>query len=392
MPHEPLALPDLLAGLPDEADYEAVYAAVMATERGRRFLAEYAKRNRHANTDMLVCAIARIEAGIRGEPCPQPIGEFFEIAAAIDRIDAALAAGKTSAIIFDAIERIQDIAYVLHERPVEQSLCDALDGVIREISDALVSPDGTPENVRKATELLHALRGRVTAMIVPSTGAAEGPAAAAADYQSFARAITAFASSLPTLADGTNPEVGAASEPRTDFAGQRDLESIEEDVTDPTPIETFVAPSDRAGDASNALSSSPPSSENVLLQAFASNPFSRGETPGQVPTGREESEDEPPSRALVSDVPPGEDLQPPRGYSRTAVVGPEEDPGDLFEPMPVPSPLAAPAVGVVEPQPPSAPHRVATTPASRAIPRPAASDPLAAVRALSEEELIALFS
>jgi hypothetical protein len=42
--------------------------------------------------------------------------------------------------------------------------------------------------------------------------------------------------------------------------------------------------------------------------------------------------------------------------------------------------------------PQSAPPRVAAAPASRAIPRPAASDPLAAVRALSEEELIALFS
>jgi hypothetical protein len=36
MPNDPLAL--ILAGLPDEADYDAVYAAHMATEHGRRFL------------------------------------------------------------------------------------------------------------------------------------------------------------------------------------------------------------------------------------------------------------------------------------------------------------------------------------------------------------------
>ena len=48
MPNEPLALLQILAGLPDEADHDAVHAALMATERGRRFLTEYADRNRHA--------------------------------------------------------------------------------------------------------------------------------------------------------------------------------------------------------------------------------------------------------------------------------------------------------------------------------------------------------
>jgi hypothetical protein len=66
MPNEPLALLDILSGLPDEADYETVYAAVMASERGRRFLTEYANRNRQADTQMLVGAIARVEAAIRG--------------------------------------------------------------------------------------------------------------------------------------------------------------------------------------------------------------------------------------------------------------------------------------------------------------------------------------
>ena len=33
-----------------DADYEAIEAAVVETNRGRWFLAEYARRNRHADT------------------------------------------------------------------------------------------------------------------------------------------------------------------------------------------------------------------------------------------------------------------------------------------------------------------------------------------------------
>src|SRR5580704_3074331 len=152
MPHEPLAPLDLLVGLPDEADYETVYAVVMATERGRRFLADYAARNRNADTNMLVGAIERVEAAIRGEPSAQSSAGLKEIAVAIERIDAVLAAVKASNI-HSAVEQIQDIAFVLHERPVEQSLCDALDGAIREIADALVRPDGAAETLRKTAEL-----------------------------------------------------------------------------------------------------------------------------------------------------------------------------------------------------------------------------------------------
>jgi hypothetical protein len=71
MANEPLALSEILARLPDEADFDAACAALMATERGREFLAEYARRNRQADTQMVVSALARVEAAVRGEPAPQ---------------------------------------------------------------------------------------------------------------------------------------------------------------------------------------------------------------------------------------------------------------------------------------------------------------------------------
>jgi hypothetical protein len=392
MPHEPLAPLNLLVGLPDEADYETVYAVVMATERGRRFLADYAARNRNADTNMLVGAIERVEAAIRGEPSAQSSAGLKEIAVAIERIGAVLAAVKASNI-HSAVERIQDIAFVLHERPVEQSLCDALDAAIREISDALSSPDGPAETLRKTAELLHALGGRVNAMITPSTEPASTFAAGANDQESFAGAIAALATLLPSLADAAQPVT--ASELQADTG---DLHLVEAELPDAASTETVVMPHDGAGEASEAVQILPPSSENVLLHAFESNPFSRDRTSSQIPVAygeprEEERTHEGQNHYGTGDVAPSEDTLPMHGLAREVVVNPEEDPADLFEPMPVPAPLPTPAAAAAVEAPPQTPsQRSAATPASRAMSRPPASDPLAAVRALSAEELIALFS
>jgi hypothetical protein len=48
-----------------DSDYDSIHAAVMETVRGRWFLAEYARRNRHAETDALLKAIGRIESFVQ---------------------------------------------------------------------------------------------------------------------------------------------------------------------------------------------------------------------------------------------------------------------------------------------------------------------------------------
>ncbi|HXT05441.1 MAG TPA: hypothetical protein VN715_00705 [Roseiarcus sp.] len=54
----------MTAALPDlsEAEFAAIRAVVMSTERGRRFLAEYARRRRAEDAGRLRDAIERIEA------------------------------------------------------------------------------------------------------------------------------------------------------------------------------------------------------------------------------------------------------------------------------------------------------------------------------------------
>ena len=57
---------------PREEDYDAISAAFMETSRGRWFLTEYAKRNRNADTRMVLDAVARIEESLAAQKQPAP--------------------------------------------------------------------------------------------------------------------------------------------------------------------------------------------------------------------------------------------------------------------------------------------------------------------------------
>src|SRR5205085_9695245 len=84
-----------------DADYEAIEGAVMETARGRWFLAEFARRNRNADTTMLLKALDRIEAAMRRERSDQPVDrirfDLVEMSKAISRTKAEIAAIKPDA-------------------------------------------------------------------------------------------------------------------------------------------------------------------------------------------------------------------------------------------------------------------------------------------------------
>jgi hypothetical protein len=52
---------------PNEDSFQTLCAALSASERGRAFLAEYARRNRQADTETLLEAIGRIEARMKAD-------------------------------------------------------------------------------------------------------------------------------------------------------------------------------------------------------------------------------------------------------------------------------------------------------------------------------------
>lgn len=68
MANEPLALVrHRPPGPGSEDDYQSFCAALGSSARGRAFLAEYARRNRHADTEVLLAALDRLEAQMRGQ-------------------------------------------------------------------------------------------------------------------------------------------------------------------------------------------------------------------------------------------------------------------------------------------------------------------------------------
>jgi hypothetical protein len=87
------------AAMPGEADYDAISAAFMETSRGRWFLSEYAKRNRNADTRMVLDAVARIEANIAAQKDAAPEEALAEALTAIrEAVDEARAAAALAAL------------------------------------------------------------------------------------------------------------------------------------------------------------------------------------------------------------------------------------------------------------------------------------------------------
>jgi chemotaxis protein CheZ len=175
------------------ADYEAIEAAVMETARGRWFLLEYARRNRHADTEMLLGALERLENVIRNEtvlPAADRIrSSLLEMAKAIARAKAEIAAIKpdvaaghieeaseeldsivqtterATSDILAAAERIQEIAWTLREQGHHPETCDLLDGEATEIYTACSFLDLTGQRTRKVIGVLRYLESRINAMI-----------------------------------------------------------------------------------------------------------------------------------------------------------------------------------------------------------------------------------
>src|ERR1700740_3577745 len=95
-----------------------------------------------------------------------PVCNLAELASVLARVEALIAAAvdeRPDAAA--ALERIADIAFVLHEREVEPSLCDALDAAMREIGEANARSRASVQRAQEAVELLRALARRLEVMM-----------------------------------------------------------------------------------------------------------------------------------------------------------------------------------------------------------------------------------
>jgi hypothetical protein len=403
-------------------------------------------------------AIKRDDA-VADEPSPQAVTvsrqDLTDLAAMLARVEALIAADVTPELGgSDVIERIADIAFVLHERDVEASLCDALDASVREIGAAGAFKKDRARRAHQATEVLRELSQRINHMIALSEARhSEPPGAANRIEDELPRAVAPLRGSLPSpapavgLALGPQSKANVGAAPPSEHIQQTKLlggqgaaaVNMADGATEPrsstATVELSVEPAAEAFLDEDILLPTT-ASETALPNKPVLNEVSSGEAPsGEIPPSREP--------ALGSASPTearGEFLASKKAPQ---LLNPEDDPGDLFEPTAGIQPSAPPELAIETAVVPSAPeigrapvpehtgeaaegifHSEDDAPAPLAageagsldagspvessnplrqlrftaaivppsVLRPEPTDPLAPVRALSNEEMIALFS
>jgi hypothetical protein len=202
MAHEAFALSPISARAAQsgETDYEAIREAFMETTRGRWFLGEYAKRNRDADTRMVLDAVARIEHMLETAQQPPPDTRLPEILAIILNIVDQAAEAAASAVDGLAIEErlapirkggriLKKISWRWREIGTELRICDSIDSQVDAIQESCIQLAGI--DIRAAlTGAFELIRTRIEALAeddgkaVPSTAdAVTKPDSAAAAVQ-----------------------------------------------------------------------------------------------------------------------------------------------------------------------------------------------------------------
>lgn len=400
-------------------------------------------------------AIERDDAAMNGSS-PQTVNvlrcDLADLAAMIARVEALVAADAAPEPAgSDPIERIADIAFILHERDVEASLCDALDAAVREISASAALKQERVQRARQAAQMLRALSQRINEVMARPGAEQHGEAARVVGRirDELAPAVTRLSGPLPSPVAGG----GTASDlPRR--AGviaalpAGPVQQTEQTTGQGAAKLASGAAKPHLSTAAAAMLSGKPEADPFLDEDLLVS------TPTEAAAARNAAVNEGPSDEAPGDVPPSresaigsaspiESRDASASEKSSPLLDPDDDPDDLFEPAtnmpssgssePV-SESAAPPSAPANGSPPVAQHagaagaagirqsseraqaaataagaknsgigsrvsgsdalapRFADTAIVPSAPRPAPSDPLAPVRALSEEELIALFS
>ena len=99
----------------DEADYRAFCSALSESARGRAFLAEYARRNRNADTRPLLTAIERLQVSLAADPAaPAEVLVKQKLRALLDDITAAQNEIEASVMAIRTAKLADLIAMVEH--------------------------------------------------------------------------------------------------------------------------------------------------------------------------------------------------------------------------------------------------------------------------------------
>jgi hypothetical protein len=353
------------ASLPSEEDYEAISEAFMETSRGRWFLGEYAKRNRNADTHMVLDAVARIEHSLAAQKQPTPDSGLADALAAIrGALDEAraraavaldgLALDENLAPIRKGARVIREISWRWREIGADGRICDLLDSQVSAIEAAcgqLASANPTAA-LSAAFDLI--------AERIAESGDGDGAAPRAA------AAASGPASPAPSVEMSVVEMPAAASEP---VQAETTAAPAEAAINAPAmQIEVVVAPAevaDVAAEVAEITAEAADADDEALLELVAL------EMAAPDPFDSDEPSDADPDDIDAATPPPADPI----------IVAREAEPAAApTQPLAIQSPFA-PSLG-------------SSLIANGILRRPngAASDPLAPLRRLSQVEKIALFS
>src|SRR3982074_3726332 len=136
------------AAQPSEEDYDAISEAFMETARGRWLLGEYARRNRNADTRMVLDAVERIEQSLAAKRREEPPDNWLAdppaaIKSALDEARGTamaaldgLALEEHLAPVRKGARVIKEIAWRWREIGADSRICDLLDSQVSAIETA----------------------------------------------------------------------------------------------------------------------------------------------------------------------------------------------------------------------------------------------------------------
>jgi hypothetical protein len=410
------------ASLPSEADYDAIREAFMETARGRWFLAEYSKRNRNADTSMVLEAVTRMEANLAAQKqAPAIVGLIASLGAirtairdakvtaaeAMPRLDddETLAAARNGARI------IREIAWTLRECGADVRICDLLDTQVQAIDagQQRAAPGDSRAAVLASFDVLvqrieqlatgDTSRAAAPVATAPAAAPSEQPAAAAEKYEASVTPLFRHAAEAPV--DFAAPELTEATA-QPEAATQADAA---------VPTEAVVSEAvatveyDRPADVAEAIVAAPApeaQSAEVISLALADIALAASEdiaTPEVAEAAQHDAYEIAEDRAVLDMV--AMEMAAP-DFSEPEMAIPETEIPEMESPQLAEPEMTAPVTPVVEavaapqaePDAPSHPSLGAALIAGGVIPHPSApaSDPLTPIRRMSQAEKIAFFS
>jgi hypothetical protein len=258
---------------PGEADYDAISEAFMETSRGRWFLSEYGKRNRNADTRMVLDAVARIEQNLAAQKSEAPENELAEalavIRSAVDEARIAASAAIDGLALEESLAPIRKGAQIIRETLLRLREIGA-DGRIYDLMDSQVSAIEAGCGNLAATDSKAALSAafdllqhRIDAAAGIDTAKppspSEAPEATASTIENPPEAAMAVAEALPPDDIVATVQVEAAG---------ANAETALDDALDLIALE-MAAPDVAENDAGEFLTAEPDPAESVSVAQMA---------------------------------------------------------------------------------------------------------------------------